>query len=160
MDQYARLHGHTPAIVTGKPIEVGGSFGREAATGRGVVYMFREAAPRLGLDPAETTVVIQGFGNVGSWAGVLFEQLVCKVIGMSDAFGAVRCEKGLDTKALQEYCKGRGKLTEYEGEGIEQISHEELLEIECDVFVPAALGGLINEHNADKLRCKVIIEGA
>jgi glutamate dehydrogenase (NAD(P)+) len=99
MDEYGKLYGHTPAIVTGKPLSLGGSQGREAATGRGVVLCFREAAPLLDLRPDGTTVVIQGFGNVGGWAGRIIQQLGAKVIGASDAHGAIHSEAGLDAEA-------------------------------------------------------------
>ncbi len=158
MDEYGKLHGHTPAIVTGKPISLGGSFGREAATGRGVVQMYREAAPALGLVPAETRVVIQGFGNVGSWAARIIADLGCKLIGVSDAYGAIHSEAGLDPHALHALLSGGGRLADFPG--ADAISPEALLGVECEVFIPAALGGLINEGNADDMRCRVLIEGA
>ena len=103
MDEYGKLHGHTPAIVTGKPISLEGSYGREAATGRGVVYMFREAAPALGLQPADTRVVVQGFGNVGSWAARIIAELGATVVGVSDAYGAIHAEDGIDAEALHAH---------------------------------------------------------
>ena len=160
MDEYGKLHGHTPAIVTGKPIALEGSFGREAATGRGVVYMFREAAGQLGLTPSSTRVVVQGFGNVGSWAARIIQQLGAKVIAVSDASGAVHAESGLDTHALQDYVADGGKLGEYDGQGAETISPEELLGLECEVLIPAALGGMIHRDNADSVRTQLIVEGA
>src|SRR5918998_6002007 len=84
MDEYGKLHGHTPGIVTGKPIALEGSWGREAATGRGLVYQFREAAPALGISPSDARVVLQGFGNVGSWAARVIHQLGAKIVGVSD----------------------------------------------------------------------------
>jgi glutamate dehydrogenase (NAD(P)+) len=158
MDEYGKLHGHTPAIVTGKPIALEGSYGRESATGRGMVYMFREAAPHLGLSPGDTTVVIQGFGNVGSWAGRIMQQLGAKVIGISDAYGAIRKDDGIDTTEAGEILVQGGKLSDVPG--ADTITPDELLEIECDVFMPAALGGMIHQGNADKLNCKMIVEGA
>jgi glutamate dehydrogenase (NAD(P)+) len=158
MDEYGKLHGHTPAIVTGKPIALGGSYGREAATGRGVVYMFREAAPTVGLRPDETTVVVQGFGNVGSWAARIIHQLGAKIIGVSDAFGAIRCDAGVDPNELHAHVASGGLLAEFPQ--VERITPDELLEIDCDVFIPAALGGMIHAGNADRLACKMIIEGA
>jgi glutamate dehydrogenase (NAD(P)+) len=160
MDEYGKLHGHTPAIVTGKPIALEGSYGREAATGRGVVYMFREAAGQLGLTPAGTRVVVQGFGNVGSWAARIMAQLGAKVIAVSDAHGGVHSDAGLDPHALQDFVAVGGKVSEYDGEGAEPISAGELLALECEVLVPAALGGLIHRHNADGIRAKLIVEGA
>jgi len=158
MDEYGKLHGHTPAIVTGKPIALEGSYGREAATGRGCVYMFREAAPHLGLSPADTTFVVQGYGNVGSWAARIMQQLGATMVGVSDASGAIRNESGIDANVLYEHIHRGGKLREFEdGEAIDSA---DLVTIPCDVFVPAALGGMIHEENADRMRCKVILEGA
>src|SRR3954451_15264564 len=137
MDEYGNLHGHTPAIVTGKPISLGGSYGRESATGRGVVLCFREAAPALGLTPPHTRVVIQGFGNVGSWAARIIAALGAKVIGVSDAFGAVHSAAGLDVHALRAHLDGGGALTDFTG--VDVISPDELLGLECEVFIPAAL---------------------
>ena len=158
MDEYGKLHGHTPAICTGKPIALEGSYGREAATGRGIVYMFREAAPHLGMTPAATTFVIQGFGNVGSWAARIMQQLGCTMVGVSDASGAIRNDGGIDANALAEYVDGGGALSEY-GDA-ERIEPEDLLAVPCDVFIPAALGGMIHGGNADRMECRVIVEGA
>jgi glutamate dehydrogenase (NAD(P)+) len=158
MDEYGKLMGHTPAIVTGKPVALEGSYGRESATGRGLVYMFREAAPRAGLTPSETTCVVQGFGNVGSWAARILSQLGVRVIGVSNADGAIRSDAGIDPTKLAEYLATGGELTGFEGG--EPITPEELLEIPCDVLVPAALGGMIHEGNADGISCRVLLEGA
>jgi glutamate dehydrogenase (NAD(P)+) len=160
MDEYGKLHGHTPACVTGKPIALEGSFGREAATGRGLVYAFKEAAEQLGIDPSEVRFVVQGYGNVGSWAARELADLGATLVGASDAYGAIRSDKGIDAHALADHAKGGGKLVDFDGEGIDDVPPDELLEIECDVFIPAALGGMIHEANADKLRCKVVVEGA
>jgi glutamate dehydrogenase (NAD(P)+) len=159
MDQYGKLHGHTPAICTGKPIALEGSFGREQATGRGCVYMFREAAPQIGVSPADSTFVVQGFGNVGSWDARILQQLGAKMVGTSDATGAITSEAGIDAEALSRhlYQEG-GKLTEFPG--TEVISPDDLLALECDVLIPAALGGMIHEGNADRINCKMLIEGA
>jgi glutamate dehydrogenase (NAD(P)+) len=158
MDEYGKLHGHTPAIVTGKPIPLEGSYGRESATGRGLVYLYREAAPKLGLSPSTTTVVVQGFGNVGSWAARILQQLGVKIIGVSNADGAIRSDEGIDTVKLHEFIEEGGKLTEYPG--VEVITPDDLIAIPCDVFVPAALGGMLHEDNADRVQCKVLLEGA
>jgi glutamate dehydrogenase (NAD(P)+) len=160
MDEYGKLHGHTPAIVTGKPISLEGSYGREAATGRGLVNMFREAAPALGLQPPDARVVIQGFGNVGSWVARIMAQLGCTVIGASDSGGAIHSEDGLDTEALQAHVRGGGAVAEFEGEEVVAITADELLALECEVFVPAALGGMINAGNADTLNTRILLEGA
>ena len=158
MDEYGKLHGHTPAICTGKPIALEGSLGREQATGRGCVFMFREAAPQIGLSPGETTFVIQGYGNVGSWAARIMQQLGCKMVGASDATGAIQSDAGIDADDLAKHIKDGGKLTEFDG--TEVISPDDLLAIECDVLIPAALGGMIHEGNADRINTKMIIEGA
>jgi glutamate dehydrogenase (NAD(P)+) len=158
MDEYGKLHGHTPAICTGKPIALEGSYGREAATGRGCVYMFREAAPHLGLSPADTTFVVQGFGNVGSWAARIMQQLGAKMVGVSDANGAIRNDGGIDANALQDHIVGDGRITEFEG--AERIDPDDLVGVPCDVFIPAALGAMIHEGNATRMECKVIVEGA
>ncbi|HXF00657.1 MAG TPA: Glu/Leu/Phe/Val dehydrogenase dimerization domain-containing protein [Solirubrobacterales bacterium] len=158
MDEYGKLHGHTPAICTGKPIALEGSYGREAATGRGCVYMFREAAPHLGLSPADTSFVVQGFGNVGSWAARIMQQLGARMVAVSDANGAIRNDAGIDANALQDHIAAGGKITEFGG--VETIDADDLVAVPCDVFIPAALGGMIHERNADRMQCTVILEGA
>jgi glutamate dehydrogenase (NAD(P)+) len=158
MDEYGKLHGHTPAIVTGKPIALEGSYGREAATGRGCVYMFREAAPHLGLSPADTTFVVQGYGNVGSWAAQIMQQLGAKMVAASDADGAIRNDSGIDANALHDHITQGGKITDFDA--AEAIDAADLVAVPCDVFIPAALGGMIHEGNAGRMDCKVIVEGA
>jgi glutamate dehydrogenase (NAD(P)+) len=158
MDEYGKLHGHTPACVTGKPIAVEGSYGREAATGRGCVYMYREAAPQLDLTPSETRLVVQGFGNVGSWAARIMQQLGATLVGVSDSSGAIRSDDGIDAEGLVEHLAEGGRLPEFPG--AEPIAPDELLDIECEVFIPAALGGMIHKQNADRLNCRMIVEGA
>ncbi len=158
MDEYGKLHGHTPAICTGKPIALEGSWGREQATGRGCVFMFREAAPQIGISPAESTFVVQGYGNVGSWAARIMQQLGSRMVGASDATGAIRSDAGIDTDELARHIDEGGSLTEFPG--AEVISPDDLLAIECDVLVPAALGGMIHEGNADRIGARVLIEGA
>jgi glutamate dehydrogenase (NAD(P)+) len=160
MDEYGKLHGHTPAIVTGKPISLGGSIGRAEATGRGVVYMFREAARSLGLRPDETRVVVQGFGNVGSWASRIICALGCKLVGVSDVHGAIHSQQGIDPEELFAHISDGGKLREYAGPGVEAITAEQLMQLDCDVLIPAALGGTIHAKNADAIRARLIIEGA
>ncbi|MEA2271371.1 MAG: glutamate dehydrogenase [Solirubrobacteraceae bacterium] len=158
MDEYGKLHGHTPAIVTGKPIALEGSYGREAATGRGVIICFTEAGPALGLTPEGSRVVVQGFGNVGSWAARIVHDLGAKIVGVSDATGAIRSDAGIDAYALHDHLVAGGKLAELPG--VDEITPDELLEIECELFIPAALGGMIHAENADRLNCRMIVEGA
>ena len=160
MDEYGKLHGHTPACVTGKPISLEGSWGREAATGRGLVYAFKEAANQLDIDPSEVKFVVQGYGNVGSWAARELADLGATLVGASDAYGAIHSEKGLDAHALADHAKEGGELVEFDGDGAEKIAPDELLALECDVFIPAALGGMIHESNADSVKARVVVEGA
>jgi glutamate dehydrogenase (NAD(P)+) len=158
MDEYGKLHGHTPAICTGKPLALEGSHGREAATGRGCVYMFREAAPSLGLSPADTKFVVQGYGNVGSWAARIMQQLGSTMVAVSDVHGAIRNDNGLDADALHKHLAAGNRITEFPE--CEEIPAEDLIAVPCDVFIPAALGGMIHEGNADEMQCKVLVEGA
>jgi glutamate dehydrogenase (NAD(P)+) len=159
MDEYGKLEGHTPACVTGKPIELEGSWGRDAATGRGCVYMYREAAPKVGLSPRETTFVVQGFGNVGSWIARIMQELGATMVGVSDAFGQIRNDDGIDAEALYKHMNRDGGLLN-EFPDAERIEAGDLYETPCDVFFPAALGGMIHQDNADLLQCKMIVEGA
>jgi glutamate dehydrogenase/leucine dehydrogenase len=122
--------------------------------------MFREAAPSLGLQPADCRVVLQGFGNVGSWAARIIAQLGATVIAVSDAHGAVHAEDGLDPEALAQHVREGGKVAEFDGEGADAITPEELLAFECEAFIPAALGGMINAGNADQLNARIVVEGA
>lgn len=158
MDEYAKLHGDAPAVVTGKPLSLGGSPGREAATGRGVVYAYREAARALGLHPDSTRVVVQGFGNVGSWAARIMAELGCRVIGVSNTSGAIQSENGIDIDGLARHVAGGGKLIEYRPADV--ITPEELMSLNCEVLVPAALGGAIHAANAGSVRARLVIEGA
>ena len=158
MDEYGKLHGHTPAIVTGKPNELGGSYGREAATGRGLVFAYREAAPHLGLSPDQTRVSIQGFGNVGSWAGRILEGLGCKIVAVQDQNGEIVNPDGIDTEALTKHVRAGHHIEEFAG--AEPVAVEEFLSTEVDVFIPAALGGMIHADNAHLVNAKMIVEGA
>ncbi|WP_354699903.1 Glutamate dehydrogenase [Paraconexibacter sp. AEG42_29] len=158
MDEYGKLNGYTPAIVTGKPISLGGSLGREAATGRGVIMCFSEALESLKLTPEDTRVVVQGFGNVGSWAARIVQDMGARIVGVSDAFGAVQSEAGIDAHALHAHLAEGGKLVEFPG--VDTITPDELLGLECELLIPAALGGLIHAGNADTIQARVLIEGA
>jgi glutamate dehydrogenase (NAD(P)+) len=164
MDEYGKLHGDTPAVVTGKPLALGGSAGREAATGRGIVYTYREVARSLGLRPDTTRVVVHGFGNVGSWAARIITRLGCRLVGVSDISGALYAEGGIDPAALSLHLAEGGRLVEFGqragGGGVETISAPDLISLECDVLIPAALGGTLHAGNAGSIRARVIIEGA
>jgi glutamate dehydrogenase (NAD(P)+) len=158
MDEFGKLHGHTPACVTGKPISLGGSQGRESATGRGVVNLFEQVAPDLGIDPEGARVAVQGFGNVGRWAACIMQDLGAKVVAVQDADGAVHHEDGVDCRALGKHVLDGGSITEFDG--VDALSAEEFLATECDVFIPAALGGMIHADNAHLLNTRVVLEGA
>jgi len=158
MDAYGQLHGHTPAIVTGKPVELGGSYGRDAATGRGVVFCLEEWSRIRKVDPAGSSVVIQGFGQVGSWTARLIGRLGCNVIAISDQHGATYNSKGLDVGAVYEYHRENGSVKGFTGG--EDLDNDELLELECDYLVPAAVEEVITVENADKIRAKAILEAA
>ncbi len=164
MDEYGKLHGDTPAVVTGKPVSLGGSLGRDAATGRGVVYAYREAARALGLHADETRIVVQGFGNVGSWAARILAQLGCRLVGVSDSSGAIHSPDGIDPEALLRHLSDGGKVVQYAdapgATGAEVITPDELVGLDCEVLIPAALGGMINAGNVGAVRARMIVEGA
>ena len=158
MDAYGQKYGYTPGIVTGKPVELGGSPGREEATGRGVVLCAREAAKRKNINWREASVVIQGFGNVGYWTAHTAAEMGAKVIAVSDVGGGTYNPKGLDLQDLGKHQKEELSVTTY-SEG-EKVSNEELLELKCDILIPAAIHGVVNAENADKLDTKLLIEAA
>jgi glutamate dehydrogenase (NAD(P)+) len=159
MDEYGKLHGHTPACVTGKPIALEGSFGREAATGRGVVQVFTEAASEIDVDPGNATFVMQGFGNVGSWAARLMQELGAKMVGVADANGAIASSDGIDADTLAEHVRDGGNVGDFDS-GADEIDPDDLVALECDVFIPAALGGMVHADNADRMQCRMMVEGA
>jgi glutamate dehydrogenase (NAD(P)+) len=158
MDAYSATHGYSPASVTGKPVELGGAEGREAATGRGVVYVLEGAAKHWGVNLPECRVAIQGFGNVGSWVARGLDELGVKVVAVSDVKGAVYRSDGLDIDRLVTLSDSRRSVTD--ADDVETISNEELLECECDVLIPAALGDVITQENAEKIRAGIIVEAA
>ena len=159
MDEYGRRHGHTTQIVTGKPVALGGSLGREAATGRGCVDVMNEACRDAGLGPPEElTVVIQGFGNVGSWAARIAAEQGYKVIAVSDVKGGIVDERGLDIPALLKYVDESGTVVDFPGS--ETITNDQLLGLTCDVLMPAALGEVITHRNVEQIDTKIVIEAA
>ena len=158
MDEYSQTHGYTPGIVTGKPLELGGSEGREAATGRGTAIITREAAEKWNIDLKGAKVVVQGFGNVGSYAAKFLHEYGCKIIGVSDISGGLYEPGGFDVDELFDYNYKHRTIDGYQ-QG-KKITNEELLALECDFLIPAALGSAINEQNVDSLNCKIIIEAA
>ena len=158
MDEYSQLHGYSPGIVTGKPLELGGSAGREAATGKSTAVITRESAAKWNIDLKNAKVVIQGFGNVGSYAAKFLHEYGCKIIAVSDVSGGLHDPDGLDIDSLFEY-NYKHKTIDGFDQG-KKITNDELLALECDFLIPAALGSAINKKNVDSLRCKVIVEAA
>ncbi len=159
MDTYSVHAGHSvPGVVTGKPVGLGGSLGRRESTGRGVSYLINRAMDTLGLDPARSTAVIQGFGNVGSIAAFSLAKYGMKITGVSDVSGGIYNPRGLDLVKLQEHLAKTRSLDGF-GEG-ELVSNEQLLELPCDVLVPAALERQITGENAARLKCRILAEGA
>ena len=158
MDEYGKLHGYSPAVVTGKPVELGGSLGRNEATGRGVAMVTGAYAKRFGPALEGAKAVIQGYGNVGAHAAYFLNEMGAKVIAVADIDGAILNTNGLDIKALDEHVKDAGSVAGFSDS--EPQDPATLLELECDYLVPAALGGVITQFNADKIRTKAIIEAA
>ena len=160
MDTYSMTVGYSvPAIVTGKPLNIGGSQGRNEATGRGVILCMVEALKRWGnLRPEDTRVVVQGFGNVGANAASYAHSLGYKIVGVSDVSGGIYNPNGLDVSSLRNFVAEHGDIGGY-AEG-DSISNSELLTLPCDVLVPAAMEGQITESNAGRIQAKMIVEGA
>ncbi|MBP7844071.1 MAG: Glu/Leu/Phe/Val dehydrogenase [Proteobacteria bacterium] len=160
LDTYSQEVGHAvPGVVTGKPIEIGGSLGRVEATGRGVVYTIIEAAKILNLNLDENIrVVIQGYGNVGAAAARKITKIGCKVVGISDVSCGIYNKDGLNLNDINKYLETNKVLKGYPE--AEMVSNSDLLELPCDILIPAALEGQINEQNAHRIKAKIVAEGA
>ena len=159
MDTVSMHGGFTvPGVVTGKPLSIGGTLGRVDATGRGVMIAAREAASKAGLSLEEARLVVQGYGNVGYIAARLLVEQGCTLVGAADSTSAVHSESGLDAEALKSYKDENGSFNGYRG--ADATSSEELLEISCDILIPAALERQIDGRNADRIDAKVVVEGA
>jgi glutamate dehydrogenase (NAD(P)+) len=158
VDQYSKYHGWTPAVVTGKPVELGGSRGRDAATGRGILFAIQAFMQDEGKALSDLTFAVQGFGNVGSWAALLIHQAGGKVIAISDVTGAIRNKDGLAIEALMRHVKETGGVAGFAD--AESFNADELLTTDCDVIVPAALGNVLTKANAKEVKAKYIVEGA
>ncbi len=158
MDAYGSRYGHQPGIVTGKPVELGGSLGREAATGRGVVNVVAEAAHDLGIKLDGARVAIQGFGNVGSHAARLVRELGCVVVGISDASGGVINDGGIDIEELAAYTAEHGGVAGFGG--ADTCTNAELLTMDCDILIPAALSNAITEENVAGVKARMVVEAA
>ncbi|MDG7038864.1 MAG: Glu/Leu/Phe/Val dehydrogenase [Nitrososphaerota archaeon] len=160
MDVYSILNGHPePAVITGKPLEIGGSLGRSDSTSRGVAIVAAEAAKKLNIKLKDARVAIQGFGNVGSNAAlILRKEYGMKIVGVSDSKGGIYSREGLDVDKVMKEKERSGTVTSLAG--AEKISNEDILTADADVLVPAALEGVITDRNAEKVRAKIISEGA
>jgi len=160
MDTYSALKGNyvQPEVITGKPIAIGGSLGRNEATGRGLAYTVRDAAKKLNIDMKQATIVVQGFGNAGQFASKLVGDQGAKMIAASDSQGAIINNDGIDVDALMTFKKENGTIAGFEN--AKSISNEELLETECTILIPAALENQITGSNANKIKTKIIAEAA
>jgi len=159
VDTYSVFKGYTcPSVVTGKPVEIGGSLGRLEATSRGAVFALREASKILSIDLSRSTVVIQGYGNVGYHAAKLLEEIGALVVAVSDVRGGIFEKKGLNTRKVYDHCQRTGSVVNYPE--ADNITNAELFQIPCDILVPAALEGQITRKNADNIKAKVVVEGA
>jgi glutamate dehydrogenase (NAD(P)+) len=160
MDTFSMQKGYTvPGVVTGKPVDLGGSLGRVEATGRGVIVATEEAAKTMNMNLGGAKVIVQGFGNVGATAAKIAEEHGATVVGISDAVGGIYNPKGLPIAELTNRYAGReGGIQEYKE--AEKVTNKELLELDCDVLIPAAIAAQIDESNANKIKAKLLVEGA
>ena len=159
MDTYSMHQGYTAlAVVTGKPLSIGGSEGRNEATARGAVYTIIEAAKHLGMDLEGARVVVQGFGNAGSFSAKLMAELGATVLAVSDTSGGVFNPKGIDPNKVDADKKETGSVVGFPGS--DQVTNAELLELGCDILIPAAIENQIGDHNAPKIKAKIIAEAA
>lgn len=158
MDAYGAKYGYTPQIVTGKPVELGGSYGRDQATGRGVAVCMREYAALEKCNPSDIRIVIQGFGNVGSWTARLAKEAGFRIVGISDLKGGIANAAGIDIASLDRHFTVAGSVAGFVG--AEPITNDALLELECDYLVPAAIGEVITGDNADRVKARVVVEAA
>jgi glutamate dehydrogenase (NAD(P)+) len=160
MDTYSALKGNyvQPEVITGKPIAIGGSLGRNEATGRGLAYTVREAAKKMEIDMKQATFVVQGFGNAGQFSSKLVEEQGAKMIAASDSQGAIIKTDGISVDALMEFKRETGSIVGF-GDA-KSITNDELLKTECTILIPAALENQITKNNADKIKTQIIAEAA
>ena len=158
MDTYSHQIGHAvPSIVTGKPVSIGGSLGRKEATGRGVAFLANLASDMLKL-PQDSRVIVQGFGNVGSYAAEGMAKYGARIVGISDVSGGVYNPKGLDLQALEDHVNATGSVAKFHGG--DKISNEDLLVQPCEILIPAAMDRVITAKNAGQIQCRILAEGA
>lgn len=158
MDEYGQANGYTPAVVTGKPPEVGGSLGREAATGRGAMYVLQAAATDMGIDLRHCRIVLQGLGNVGSWFARIAHDEGARIVAVADHLGGVYNDRLLDIPALVEYAKEHGSVAGFPGGT--PLPPEDIFTVESDIVVPAAIENVINESNAGSIQTRLVLEAA
>ena len=158
MDEYSKLRGYSPAVVTGKPVDLGGSQGRKAATGRGVAYIVGLWAADNGLEMGETTAVIQGFGNVGYYAALNLSRVGCRIVAVSDTGAGIVSREGLDVEAVYRHKRESGSVSGFPG--ADTVGKEEIFAQECDFLVPSALQNAIKGDNVPLIRARAIVEAA
>ena len=158
MDAYGQVHGYTPAVVTGKPVELGGSVGRDSAPGRGAVYVMAEAAADLGLTVDDARLAVQGFGQVGMWVARLAYEMGCSITAVSDVTGGIYREAGLDIPGVIAHQRKAGTVSGFPGS--DAISNDDLLGLECEFLVPAAISSVLHAGNAHRVKAKVVAEAA
>lgn len=159
LDEYEKVKGyHCPAVITGKPLELGGSEGREDATAQGVIYTIREGARHLGIDLKKARVIVQGYGNAGHFIATKMSEFGSKIIAVSDSKGGIYSKDGLDPKKVYEFKDKSGTVQNYPG--ARNITNKELLELECDILIPAALENQITKENANNIKARMVAEAA
>jgi glutamate dehydrogenase/leucine dehydrogenase len=159
MDTYSSLKGYAvPEVVTGKPLSLGGSYGRNGATGRGVAICAREAADKISLKFKNATVAIQGFGKVGYSAAKVLKEMGCKIIAVSDSKSCITNQDGLTPEKLKEHKNKKGILSGFSHS--KEMSQDDLFSLQCDILVPAALENVITRKNADEIKADLVVEGA
>jgi glutamate dehydrogenase (NAD(P)+) len=160
MDEYSKIKGYPcPAVITGKPLELGGSLLRDEATARGAVYTIREAAGHLKMNLKKATVAVQGYGNAGSFGAILSQKILgAKVVAVSDSRGGIYKKEGLDPRAVLRHKKKNKSVINFPG--TKNISNEEILELDVDILIPAALENVIHKGNANRIKAKIIAEAA
>ena len=158
MDAYGQKHGYTPGVVTGKPIPLGGSPGRESATAQGLAYVLEAAQEVLDIRIDGLRVAIQGFGNVGSWAARILSRMGARIVAVSDIGGGIGSEEGLDIAMLLKHVDESGSVAGFPGS--DPLTQEELLTLPCDILIPAALGGVIDAEIAERVQAAIVVEAA
>jgi glutamate dehydrogenase (NAD(P)+) len=158
MHAYSERHGYTPGIVTGKPVELGGSPGREPATAQGLAYVLEAAAPELDFPLEGARIAIQGFGNVGSWAARILHKMDCRIVAVSDIEGGIHDGDGIDIPRLVKHVEEAGTVVGFEP--CDPLDPGDLLAVDCDILVPAAVGGVIDAGVAERIKAGVVVEAA